>query len=539
MAKLQCEVCGGKLMGKPGGIFECEYCGMEYDTAWAKEKIQEIKGTVKVEGTVQVAGTVKVEGGINVEGLLKRAQLALEDSHWRSADEYCEKVLDIDPECAQAYLLKLMAELHVRKQDDLRNCEKPFDDKNSYQKAIRFGDAALRDALTGYIAHINNRCRQQEEIRRKKAAEAHRLEQEAQIVLEEHKKELRLIRQKLQPAQKLLSAGLNNTIGVKRDGTVVAVGYNGFGACNVSDWTEIVAVSARSSHTVGLKANGTVVITKPTGKGGSNVKYNVSDWTDISAISIGAVHIVGLRASGSVLAIGPTYLGLSKLSGWRDIIAISAGDGHTVGLKADGTVVATGDADEGACNVSGWRDIVAISAGESHTVGLKSDGTVVATGRQSCGQCNVSGWKDIVAISAGDKHTVGLKADGTVVVTKHVGKADLYTGQGEVSDWKDIIAISAGGFHTVGLKADGTVVSTKYIGDHYHGQCDVSQIKLFSSFESLGEMQDELRLVCSNKVEAARIANARRAEGLCQHCGGEFKGLFSKKCVSCGKPKDY
>lgn len=30
-----------------------------------------------------------------------------------------------------------------------------------------------------------------------------------------------------------------------------------------------------------------------------------------------------------------------------------------------------------------------------------------------------------------------------------------------------------------------------------------------------------------------------RDAGLCQHCGGELKGLFSKKCVSCGKPKDY
>jgi len=30
-----------------------------------------------------------------------------------------------------------------------------------------------------------------------------------------------------------------------------------------------------------------------------------------------------------------------------------------------------------------------------------------------------------------------------------------------------------------------------------------------------------------------------RAKGLCQHCGGEFKGLFNKKCVNCGLPRDY
>ncbi len=28
-------------------------------------------------------------------------------------------------------------------------------------------------------------------------------------------------------------------------------------------------------------------------------------------------------------------------------------------------------------------------------------------------------------------------------------------------------------------------------------------------------------------------------EGVCQHCGGEFKGFFAKKCSKCGKDKDY
>lgn len=31
----------------------------------------------------------------------------------------------------------------------------------------------------------------------------------------------------------------------------------------------------------------------------------------------------------------------------------------------------------------------------------------------------------------------------------------------------------------------------------------------------------------------------RRCAGKCQHCGGNFKGLFKKVCSSCGKPKDY
>lgn len=31
----------------------------------------------------------------------------------------------------------------------------------------------------------------------------------------------------------------------------------------------------------------------------------------------------------------------------------------------------------------------------------------------------------------------------------------------------------------------------------------------------------------------------RRGNGVCQHCGAPFAGLFTKKCTKCGKQKDY
>ena len=118
-----------------------------------------------------------------------------------------------------------------------------------------------------------------------------------------------------------LAAGYNYTVGLKADGTVVATKYSGdeyCGQCDVSDWTDIVAVSAGDDHTVGLKADGTVVATK----------YS-----------------------------GDYYFGQCDVSDWTDIVAVSAGWRHTVGLKADGTVVAVGDNEYGRCDVSGWRDI--------------------------------------------------------------------------------------------------------------------------------------------------------------------------------------
>ena len=119
-----------------------------------------IRGIKKLTETDRPAAkeTVVVqETAANTAPLLKRAFIFLEDGDWSSADEYCEKVLDLDPENAQAYLGKLMAELRVRKVDDLANCEQPFDGKDNYRKVMRFGGETLRDTLEGYIAHINDR----------------------------------------------------------------------------------------------------------------------------------------------------------------------------------------------------------------------------------------------------------------------------------------------------------------------------------------------------------------------------------------------
>ena len=107
--------------------------------------------------TTVVKETVISGGNANTAPLLKRVFMFLEDGDWNSANEYCEKVLDIDPENPSAYLGKLLSELRVSKQENLKDQAEPFDHSNNYQKAVRFADEKLKAALTGYIEHINTR----------------------------------------------------------------------------------------------------------------------------------------------------------------------------------------------------------------------------------------------------------------------------------------------------------------------------------------------------------------------------------------------
>ena len=122
-----------------------------------------IRGIKKVfetdEKTARVKESVVVPSteNANIAPLLKRAFMFLEDGNWQDADTYCEKVLDLDPECGEAYLGKLMAELNVRTRQQLADCKKPFDDRENFAKVIRFGDEKTEAEMRGYIAHINER----------------------------------------------------------------------------------------------------------------------------------------------------------------------------------------------------------------------------------------------------------------------------------------------------------------------------------------------------------------------------------------------
>ena len=266
----------------------------------------------------------------------------------------------------------------------------------------------------------------------------------------------------------MVAAGGYHTVGLKSDGTVVAVGWNTYGQCDVGSWTDIVQVAAGEGHTVGLKSDGTVVAVGYNTYG----QCDVDNWTDIVQVAAGEGHTVGVKSDGTVVAVGSNSYGQCNVDDWMDIVQVATGVDfayHTVGVKSDGTVVAVGYNFFEQCDVDNWTDIVQVAAGEGHTVGVKSDGTVVAVGSNYYGQCNVDGWTDITQVTAVWDHTVGLKSDGTVVA---VGWNDY--GQCDVGGWIDITHVAAGGiefaWYTVGLKDDGTVVA---VGNNDYGQCDV------------------------------------------------------------------
>jgi alpha-tubulin suppressor-like RCC1 family protein len=141
-------------------------------------------------------------------------------------------------------------------------------------------------------------------------------------------------------------------------------------------------VAANWQHTVGLKTDGTVVAV------GNNDdrQLDVGDWGRIIQVAAGHRHTVGVKRDGRVVAVGLNDDMQCEVDKWEDITQVSAGGSHTVGLKDDGTVIAIGLNDDNRCDVGSWTDITQVAAGGLHTVGLKTDGTVVAVGFNQQGQ---------------------------------------------------------------------------------------------------------------------------------------------------------
>ena len=105
-----------------------------------------------------------------------------------------------------------------------------------------------------------------------------------------------------------IDMGEQHTVGLKKDGTVMAVGANtGFyaGQINVSKWSDIVGIAAGNTYTLGLRSDGTVV-----GTGGKKLIINkASKWKlfdNIDTLEEDRVRAKQQAQTGGAGAAAPT-----------------------------------------------------------------------------------------------------------------------------------------------------------------------------------------------------------------------------------------
>ncbi len=128
-----------------------------------------IRGVNKIVGVEKSKESKKKESDTTDElsPVLERAFLFIEEGDYATADEYCEKVLDKNPKCAEAYLGKLMIDLKVRKRRLLGEFETSFENNVNYKRVVRFGSDELIKELKEYLDEIKSRELQKSNVTKK------------------------------------------------------------------------------------------------------------------------------------------------------------------------------------------------------------------------------------------------------------------------------------------------------------------------------------------------------------------------------------
>jgi len=266
-----------------------------------------------------------------------------------------------------------------------------------------------------------------------------------------------------------IAAGGYHSLALKSDGSIVTWGRNNYGQLNVPAGLDgVVAISAGIDHSLALRADGTVVAWGLNGHGQTNVPTGLDG---VVAIAADGYHSLALKSDGTVVAWGENRYGQSNVpAGLDGVAAIAAGYRYSLAVKSDGSIVAWGINNYGQTNVPAGTAMpvkgIEIAAGVVHSLALKSDGTVVAWGGNpgdffedddpDLGELTPpDGLTGVKAIAAGLHHSLALKSDGTVVAW---GRKD--TGQSTVpAGLTEVVAIAGGDLHSLALKSDGTVVT--------------------------------------------------------------------------------
>lgn len=148
MKKIVCEMCGSNDLIKKDNVYVCESCGTKYSVAEAKKMM--------IEGKVDVSGSkVKVDEKDKIKNFLMMANNAYDADNKKEAENYCNKIIEIEPENSEAWLLKGKA---AGWQSSLANIR--FDETiNAFQKAINYADEKKKKEVTkDAVDEITNLC---------------------------------------------------------------------------------------------------------------------------------------------------------------------------------------------------------------------------------------------------------------------------------------------------------------------------------------------------------------------------------------------
>lgn len=464
--------------------------------------IKKILYVDKPKTTVVKETVVTEASAANVAPLLKRAFMFLEDENWNEADAYCEKVLDIEPENAQAYLGKLLAERKITKPENLKNDSELFSFSANYKKAMRFGDDELKAKLQSALDSIQTRKKQE------------KLDAEYQKAVDLMEKNLG--RESIEAADQLKNAGEQfKALGDYQDSKERSTKcFNQEKECRYNCASRQFETARYKKEQHEFEEAAKLFATIPGYKDADELVHKCQK-EGVCAAAMSKMNGFSIETYDEAIKLLEDVRGyydewcnaddlletchnkkteilhsqeeerleLQRREQQRKAEAeIAARKRKKLVLIIAAAVVLFASAGSVINFIiipnNKYENAVALMDSGNYPQALaafkdlgkyKDSDALIQTCRDAIADIVKDSKNREATISTASYHTVSLRSDGTVVATGNNSK-----GQCDVGDWKDIVAVSVGLSHTVGLRSDGTVIA---IGNNEDGQCNVSNWK--------------------------------------------------------------
>jgi alpha-tubulin suppressor-like RCC1 family protein len=291
-----------------------------------------------------------------------------------------------------------------------------------------------------------------------------------------------------------VAAGSIHTLFLKSDGSVWAIGFNGFGQLGDGFNTDssvpeqiipppqpqlMPPISSTASSPLCVTVSAGVYNSLFTKSDGSLWAMGLNNYGQLGDGTYSQINAPEKIASGvTSVACGSTY------------DASGATQNHTLFVKSDGSLWAMGydssgelgDGTSGRTNTPEQivsSGVTAVAAGTHHSLFVKNDGSLWAMGLNSFGQCGISVPKTnqpvrvvaagVTAVAAAKAHSLFLKTDGSLwaMGVNTVGQLGdpsitVSTNQPDQIVSSNVIAIAAGTSFSLFLKNDGSVWAMGY-----------------------------------------------------------------------------
>lgn len=264
---------------------------------------------------------------------LKRLSIFLESKEWNKLLEYCEKIFDIDPENAQAYLAKELAERKCSNISDLAAflyLHKPVE-SDSLKNARRFADTETKALLDDLDKQV---ITAKDYLKKKYADELK--EQRSIPGWKEKKEKLEYVRERVDILMPRLYADSNYTIILNTDGHVLYTEvtddvFNIFEdeESSCGNWTSRMRLlNVTPGFVYGAEISGGIVVTGIIGSDKFFSSYpGISRWQNIKDMREMFGYIYGVTEDGRVKVAGSLwdnreYRGQDRVEELTDISSI-------------------------------------------------------------------------------------------------------------------------------------------------------------------------------------------------------------------------